>query len=145
MIPVCDVFTRTSRPIHTYCVKTRCAAHLVSRCCTNCLFAEYLHVVVFSASHEYTDKLTIFVRSFEPGLQILGTRRWRRRVENREERRQLLRDAKARKGLYCHWWMDGFEPGTYLLSGKCHTLRARSDGWILTRIKRKTGKIVILR
>ena len=32
-------------------------------------------------------------------LQILGTRGWWRRVENREDWRQLLREAKARKGL----------------------------------------------
>jgi hypothetical protein len=32
-------------------------------------------------------------------LQISGTRGWGRRVENREEWRQLLREAKARKGL----------------------------------------------
>jgi hypothetical protein len=32
-------------------------------------------------------------------LQILGTRGWRRRAENRDEWRQILREAKARKGL----------------------------------------------
>jgi hypothetical protein len=32
-------------------------------------------------------------------LQILGTRGWRRRAENRENWRQLFREAKARYGL----------------------------------------------
>jgi hypothetical protein len=32
-------------------------------------------------------------------LQILGTRGWRRRVENRDEWRQGLRETKAPKGL----------------------------------------------
>jgi hypothetical protein len=32
-------------------------------------------------------------------LQILGTRGWRRRAESRDEWRQLLREAKARKRL----------------------------------------------
>jgi hypothetical protein len=32
-------------------------------------------------------------------LQILGTREWRRRAENRDEWWQLSREAKARKGL----------------------------------------------
>jgi hypothetical protein len=32
-------------------------------------------------------------------LQLLGVRGWRRRSENREERRQALRESKARKEL----------------------------------------------
>ena len=32
-------------------------------------------------------------------LQLLGIRRWRRRAANRDERRHLMREAKARKGL----------------------------------------------
>jgi hypothetical protein len=32
-------------------------------------------------------------------LQILGTRGWRRRAENRDKWTHLLREAKAQKGL----------------------------------------------
>jgi hypothetical protein len=41
-------------------------------------------------------------------LQILGTRGWRK-AKNREEWRQILREAKARKGLQCHGWLDGWK------------------------------------
>jgi hypothetical protein len=43
-------------------------------------------------------------------LQILGTRGWRRRTENRDEWRHLLREAKARKGAvtpYMDWTDKG--------------------------------------
>jgi hypothetical protein len=53
-----------------------------------------------------TDILTLIIHVIrwedavqKDALQILGTRGWRRRAENREEWRQLLREVKAQKGL----------------------------------------------
>jgi len=40
-------------------------------------------------------------------LQLLGIRGGKRRAANRDEWRLLIREAKARKGLKRHRWMDG--------------------------------------
>jgi hypothetical protein len=41
--------------------------------------------------------------------QLLGIRRWRNKDANRDEWRRVMRETKARKGLWRHrWMMDGF-------------------------------------
>jgi len=43
-------------------------------------------------------------------LQILGIQEWRRRAEEREEWKCLLREARAQRWLQCHRWVDGWRP-----------------------------------
>jgi hypothetical protein len=45
-------------------------------------------------------------------LQLLGIKGWRRRAANRDEWGHFMREAKARKVLKSHRWIDGYErPG----------------------------------
>jgi hypothetical protein len=46
-------------------------------------------------------------------LQLLGIREWRGRAANRDEWRHFMREAKVRKGLYSHRWMDWFNINLY--------------------------------
>jgi len=41
-------------------------------------------------------------------LQLLGIRRWKRKAENMDECRRLMRETKDRKGVLCLIWMNGF-------------------------------------
>ena len=52
-------------------------------------------------------------------LRLLGIRGWRRRGENTDECRRLMRKAKARKGLQRRIWMDK-NTGVGLKSGNLH-------------------------
>ena len=66
-----------------------------------------MHKMVFTEELEGTRKRGIsrkrWKEEVERDLQVLGLRRWRESVAGRKKWKDIVRQAKAHRGLYCQW------------------------------------------